>query len=385
MQNRNPHLAWKVVLIFVVVSSLSSPSFGTTKFLQNSSQSSVTSILKAWTQDDACFCCVCWETALCTVYAYWDDNTFNGQGPWEALLPGGSGWGPVSFEACTQNLYDLFSDNGYGGCHDGASWSGFLSNGSYYTIAEMYTDDVLGGSFNHDLDDWVWFGNDIADEIDDAKPVLYVFTGKMTETGSTIGGHAITIVGYDDSDDLLYTYFNWYETVTIQGFDDATEHEVLDITPGGTMATQLTTFEAFIVDDEVELRWVTSKDDTAGWQIRRSTPSETGPSDPLPPGLGNYLWFDPKPAQEIVNEYFLQALMPSGQMKTYGPVWALPTAADIDSSGRVDGLDLISRSRGLGAAEEAPSGFSLFGVHTTSSASASSISPVKPDENSFWL
>lgn len=49
--------------------------------------------------------------------------------------------------------------------------------------------------------------------------------------------------------------------------------------------------------------------------------------------------------------YKIEDIDLDGTRTMHGPVWAIPSPADIDSSQRVDGLDLIALSSAMGSQE----------------------------------
>lgn len=208
-----------VALLLVTTSSAR----GEVRFLQGASEQTIKDVVYPWTQTDACSCCVCWETALGTILAYWDDLPHQGEGPWEKLLYGGGGFDAFRFQETTGALYRL---SGLG-CMDGTP-SQLLSESTHARkTVEAYTNTLQGYRFQYDEDDWVWFGTDIKDEIDADRPVYYAYYPEGN------AGHAVTVVGYDDQDETLYIYKNWLPVVTRRGFDEASNHSTLNITPAG--------------------------------------------------------------------------------------------------------------------------------------------------------
>jgi hypothetical protein len=221
--SRARSLLWAVPLLVLTLGPVRA--LATVRFLQNQTESTITQVLYPWTQDLACPCCICWETALGTILAYWDDYAFKGTGPWELLLPGGSGSNPAAFRAATQQLYQRAGI----ACKAGAPWGvpGISECNPDGEWMLRYTNDGLGYSFTYEEDSWVWFGSDIKASIDADQPLLYAYYPE----GS--GSHDVTIVGYDDADQTLFIYKNWYPVVTHKGFDEALNHCVAAFTPAG--------------------------------------------------------------------------------------------------------------------------------------------------------
>ena len=200
------------------------------RFLAGTTAQTVVNVLEPWTQSSACSCCVCWETALSTVYAWWDDRGFAGSGPWTKLLPGGGGFDENAFRTTSQKIYEIADiDCGEGG------FSGFwfIANKAA-TVGRSYTNG-LNYDFEHDFDDFVWFGQDIADEIDADKPVYYAFSGPFKDIPDAV--HATVAVGYNDSNEIVYIYNNWDPWTDSRGLGDDTDSRTLNIMPGGCDCT----------------------------------------------------------------------------------------------------------------------------------------------------
>lgn len=191
-------------------------------FLLDASATTIFDVVPAWTQASACDCCVCWETALGTIFSYWDDVYYPSSGPWESLLLYGNRTTAAAFKAATQRIWELSGLD----CNEGASSVPFWSSQAL-DAADAYTDGYLGYSFSYDFDDWVWWQQDITDEIDADRPVYYAYEPEGT------GAHAVTIVGYDDDGQILQLYKNWDPVLTLKGFDEATDHRAINIVPGG--------------------------------------------------------------------------------------------------------------------------------------------------------
>jgi hypothetical protein len=136
-------------------------------------------------------------------------------------LPFGNRTSAPAFKAATGALWELSGLE----CDQGASSIPFWSYEARDT-AEAYTQS-FGYSFVYDVDEWVWFGEDIADEIDADHPVYYAYEPEGNSA------HAVTLVGYDATDETLYLYKNWDPVLTLKGFDEATNHRTINITPGG--------------------------------------------------------------------------------------------------------------------------------------------------------
>jgi hypothetical protein len=192
-------------------------------FLLDKNETTIFDVIPAWTQASACDCCVCWETALGTIFSYWDDVYYPSVGPWESLMPFGNSTSAPAFKAATGALWQL---SGLG-CDEGATTIPFWSYEARDTAAE-YTES-FGYAFDYDVDEIVWFGTDVADEIDADRPVYYSY---QPEGDSA---HAVTLVGYDaePAEEILYLYKNWDPVLTLKGFDEATDHRTINITPGG--------------------------------------------------------------------------------------------------------------------------------------------------------
>jgi hypothetical protein len=206
---------------------LERPASATTRFIQSATETTVPNVLYPWTQSDACSCCVCWETALSTIFAYWDDYTYQGYGPWERLLYGGNGADAYRFNLVSGYIYNASGV----ACSAGTSWATPVTQGDDTKSATYVSNTYYGYSFTYDEDIVVFFSSDIKAEIDADKPVYFAYYPE----GS--GSHAITIVGYDDSDDTLFLYKNWSPVVTRKGYDEATYKQDIDITPGGRSST----------------------------------------------------------------------------------------------------------------------------------------------------
>ncbi len=227
-----PTRTWWPAMALLLALAIASPatSSAAVRFLDGANASTVTAALEPWTQSEACACCVCWETALSTVYAWWDDRKNGGEGPWTRLLPGGDGFYEPAFRATSQKIFDLADID----CNQGG-FSGFWFIASKATsVGKDYTRG-LGYDFDHDFDDWVSFSGDIADEIDANKPVYYAFTGPFK--GDDNASHATVAVGYDTSDKILYIYNNWDPWTDARGFADDSDSRTINITPGGCDCT----------------------------------------------------------------------------------------------------------------------------------------------------
>ncbi len=224
-----PSAVNRLVRAFAVLTVLmitSAPAGATTRFLGGATVTSVTSVLRPWTQDYACSCCVCWETALATVYAFWDDHVWVAEGPWARLLPGGNGRHDAAFKATTQRLYELADI----ACNEGSDIGWLLGASAATQVGRDYNDE-LGYDFEHDFDWVVWFGQDIRDEIDDNKPVYYSFTGPFQ--GDEDVSHATVIVGYESSEEILYIYDNWDPWASARGLNISDDSRTVNVTPGG--------------------------------------------------------------------------------------------------------------------------------------------------------
>jgi|GEM_PF-2572643 hypothetical protein len=210
-------------LIFIFCFSFALSASAKIQFLQNATEQTMPEVLTPWTQDDACACCVCWAAALTTIMDYWNRYSFQGKGPWRKLIPNGVSTDAAAFRDASQKLFDGSAI----ACKGGSLGVGFFNTYQSYFAAKAYSNTALGYSFSYDDDSWVWFGTDIKDEIDAGKPVYYGYSPE----GNT--GHAVTLVGYDDTSETLYLYKNWLPVVTKKGFDEASDHGTLNITPAG--------------------------------------------------------------------------------------------------------------------------------------------------------
>ena len=215
-------------VLLIAMTGLLAPSFAaaSTRFLGGATATTVLSVLKPWTQDYGCACCVCWEAALTTVYAYWDDHLLGSKGPWGRLLPGGNGRDATAFKKTSQRLYELAGI----ACEEGSNVGGIFYVSKATEVGRAYNDE-LGYDFEHDFDNFVWFGQDIQDEIDANKPVYYSFTGPF-QTYAEVS-HAVVIVGYESDTEKLYIYDNWDPWTTSRGLDDSTDSRTVNITPDG--------------------------------------------------------------------------------------------------------------------------------------------------------
>jgi len=223
-------VAGAIALIVTVVSCGASAE---PVFLQGATSATITDVLPPRAQgstccsgcagNDACPDCACWATSMGMLLAYWDDYTSGLDGPWERLLPGGDAADDDAYRDCTQGLFDIYGGESCGGTR-GVMFLLYCSEDR--SILSSYTDG-LGYDFSVDADDWVWWGTDVTDEIDAGRPVYY---GYYPE-GS--GGHAVLVVGYDDLDESLWLYNTWDYAAHIKGFDEATDHCTLNVTPGG--------------------------------------------------------------------------------------------------------------------------------------------------------
>ena len=223
--------------IFFAVTVFATSVFAGRYFIQDAEEGTITNLLYPWTQGDDCGeCCVCWESALATIFAYWDDfQTNGGSGPWEDLYPCGNGdhSNVAGFAALTGELYAIAHEETGLDCAEGASnyWLSYDAE----VAGEEYTNEQLGYDWDWDFDEWVWWGWDISDEIDEDRPVY--FGG--TPWSSSGGGHAITVVGYDDSDDrIMYLYDNHHAWLSEREYDDFDcwfdcNMRTIDIAPGG--------------------------------------------------------------------------------------------------------------------------------------------------------
>jgi hypothetical protein len=220
----------KHILLLIVCLSLAVQVQATPVFIQNASQETIEDVLYPYVQNDAGYCCCCWQTAMGTIFAYWDDYTFNDQGPWESLILPGNGHPDDDvfsggFMNMTIELDELASDP----CNDcGAIPSEIMD------AARAYNDQI-GYSFDFDPDTLVWWGQDLTDEIDTHKPVY--LAAKPWDGDSSIY-HAITVVGYDDeSDRIIYVYDNQHAYLTTRMWDEFDDIRTINITPGGKPST----------------------------------------------------------------------------------------------------------------------------------------------------
>jgi len=218
-------------LAMLTVSLLfASEAHGENIFIGGATEFTVDEVLRPWTQDSACSCCVCWETAMATVLSYWDDFEHEGAGPWEMVFPEGDRDDEEGFRVLSQSLWiESDVDCGEGG------WSFWIFDDVLSASRRVMNDD-RGYDFSFDYDEWVWFGMDLEDEIRAGKPVYYRFRDSMStepEGWQTTEGHAITVVGVNTDLEILYVYGNWDEIVNQRGFDDADSHGAINVTPGG--------------------------------------------------------------------------------------------------------------------------------------------------------
>lgn len=206
-----------------------------TRFVQGATSATITSILPPRAQgatccpgcagNDACPDCACWATSLGMIFSYWDDYAHGSEGPWESLLPGGDSRDVAAYRDCTQRLFDIYAGESCGGTGGGLYW--FLWCDEDQRIVTSYTEE-LGYDFTVDSDDWVWFGEDVADEIRADRPLYYGYAPEGD------GAHAVVAVGFDDSDETLWIYNTWDYAAHVRGFGEASNHCTLNITPGGT-------------------------------------------------------------------------------------------------------------------------------------------------------
>ncbi|MBN1947734.1 MAG: hypothetical protein JW797_18860 [Bradymonadales bacterium] len=228
------HLAILVPLAAWVFLSGASAVRADSYFLRNATESTIVQVLYPWTQADDCGeCCVCWESALATIFAYWDDYTHESAGPWENLYPCGNGGSDnaAGFGEVTETLY-LLSDVecGAGSGSEFDWWSLFTYDA--VEAAQAYTNELLGYSFSYDFDEVVWWAWDITDYLDDDQPVY--FGGSPWVPGES-GAHAVTIVGYNDTNKVMYLYDNHHAWLTSRMFDEFTDNaRTIDITPQGS-------------------------------------------------------------------------------------------------------------------------------------------------------
>ena len=161
------------IMFLLAILIIPCTSYATKRFIQNSSEEEVTSILYPWTQSDGANCTVCWEAAIATVYAYWDDYTYQGHGPWELLIPNGDGGyaNKLNYKSVTESLYNLSGEDCNGG---GSSVVIMKSAGKKYT-----NDEGLGYSFIYDIDSAfiqdfgdIFWDRDIRNKIDNNIPVI---------------------------------------------------------------------------------------------------------------------------------------------------------------------------------------------------------------------
>lgn len=224
-------LTWCLAAALIVLAPLESKAEPV--FLQGASSATITDVLPPRAQgatccagcagNDACPDCACWATSMGMLLAYWDDFSHGVEGPWEQLLPGGNADDIDAYRECTQSLFDIYGGDSCGGTR-GVMFLLYCSEDR--SILQSYTDG-LGYDFDIDADDWVWWGADVTDEIDAGRPVYY---GYYPE-GSV--GHAVLVVGYDDLDESLWIYNTWDYAAHIKGFDEATDHCTLNVTPSG--------------------------------------------------------------------------------------------------------------------------------------------------------
>ena len=199
-------------------------------FIGGATEFSVDEVLRPWTQESACACCVCWETAMATVLSFWDDFEFDGDGPWESIFPEGDRDDEEGFRRLSQSLWiESDVDCGAGG------WSFWLFDDVLAASRAVVNGD-RGYDFSFDFDEWVWWGTDLEDEIRAGKPVYYRFRDSSStepEGWQTTEGHAITVVGVNTDMEIIYVYGNWDEIVNQRGFDDADDHGTINVTPDG--------------------------------------------------------------------------------------------------------------------------------------------------------
>ena len=203
--NMGAHLFQRILttMLMLVGVLVAVPAKAEQYFLQGASnQTAVLDVIPNFlTVTNSCQCCMCWETALTNVFAYWDEYGYADEGPWETLLPWSDGneiFGS-GFHEATQTLYSLFSDSTGKTCGSGANSNEILE------AAEAYTNGVLGYQFSYDHYDSIYYLNFgffglVAAEIDAGRPcVLHYNTG-------LIAGHAVMVVGYDDQDETFFVF-----------------------------------------------------------------------------------------------------------------------------------------------------------------------------------
>ena len=189
----------------VVALALARPALAAPVFIKNATATSVTQVLRPWTQTEACSCCVCWETALSTVLAFWDDQPYSGAGPWKLLLPGGNGFAAAAFQKTSNSLYTISALACGTGINTGLEF--FDECGPDRDVVSAYTNTQLGYSFSFDENSWVWWGNNVKVPIDAGRPIFYAYYPESN--GTVTAGHAVVIVGYEDSTETLFIYKNW--------------------------------------------------------------------------------------------------------------------------------------------------------------------------------
>ena len=103
----------------------------------------------------------------------------------------------------------------------------------------------------------------------------------------------------------------------------------------------------------IGLEWGTSlEENNAGWNVYHSLSVWDEPekvnSSLIPPYQYDYFIEDHEVEPGIYNYYWLEDVETDGASTMHGPVWAVPTALDVDSSARIDGLDVIYLSHQIG-------------------------------------
>ena len=127
---------------------------------------------------------------------------------------------------------------------------------------------------------------------------------------------------------------------------DASFPDVVD----AQCSVEISSLVAFAFSGRVDLRWTTSMEyDHAGWKVYRSAepdgPFEVLHDSLLEPYQFNYSYIDYSVVDGELYYYMIEAVDIDGGTEMFGPVWAIPSAADVDGSQRVDGLDLVVASR----------------------------------------
>lgn len=236
---------------------------------------------------------------------YWDDHTYQGQGPWDLLIDtdfwglrdemrSAMGWVPgggVTVEEIQEGIETVCNDPAY--------------NNNYNFDAVLHNDPAY---------------SNCSDAVDAGRPGVI-----CTYNHPTYGNHAMTLVGYNDTPtQMIQVHDNWPPSWDEPWLEwNSTFDAFVDVFPSGGAVTpiELSSFTGSFKDGLVELVWVTACEiNCYGYNILRvedggytSVNTDVIPSTGSSCETATYTYVDGSVAPGQAYEYALQTLFTDGR------------------------------------------------------------------------